>query len=171
MKEKRLLALDQSSRITGWSYFENDKLITSGHIDLYQDEVGDRLLTLKKEVLRLIHKYNINEIAFEDIQMQSSIGNNVQTFKVLAEVYGIILMLCTELQINYTVVSSSTWKSSLNIVGKRRAEQKKNAQQFVLDTYNIKVTQDEADSICIGTHIIKNPDKKTRIFEDGINLN
>ena len=171
MKEKRLLALDQSSRITGWSYFEDNKLIISGHIDLHHDEVGDRLVTLKKEVLKLIHKYDINEVAFEDIQMQNSIGNNVQTFKVLAEVYGIILMLCTELQIPYTVVSASSWKANLNITGKRRAEQKKNAQQFVFNTYNVKVTQDEADSICIGTYTINNPDKKTRVFDEGINLN
>ena len=39
------------------------------------------------------------------------------------------------------------------------------------NTYNVKVTQDEADSICIGTYTINNPDKKTRVFEEGINLN
>ena len=31
-----------------------------------------------------------------------------------------------------------------------RAEQKKAAQQFVEQQYNIKVTQDEADAVCIG---------------------
>ena len=106
--ERRLLALDQASRTSGYSVFINDKLETYGHIDLSVEDVGERLVLLRKEVTRLIHKYDINEIAFEDIQMQSSVGNNVQTFKVLAEVFGVILMLCTELKIDYTIVSSNT---------------------------------------------------------------
>lgn len=106
--KRRILALDQSSRMTGWAIFVDGELSAYERIELTPDDIGERLVLLRKEVTKLIHKYEINEIAFEDIQMQASIGNNVQTFKVLAEVYGIILMLVTELKINYTIVSSVT---------------------------------------------------------------
>jgi hypothetical protein len=56
----------------------------------------------------MIKENNITAVAFEDIQMQASVGNNVKTFKVLANVYGIILELCEELQIKYKIVSSNT---------------------------------------------------------------
>ena len=86
----RLLALDQASRVSGWAFFEDEKLIDYGKIELKEDEVGPRLVTLKKEIANLIDKYKVDIVAFEDIQMQSSIGSNVVTFKVLAEVYGVI---------------------------------------------------------------------------------
>jgi hypothetical protein len=50
----------------------------------------------------------------------------------------------------------------LGIRGRARAEQKRNAQQFVLNTYNIKAIQDICDAICIGTHVIRNPNQTTQ---------
>lgn len=85
--------------------------------------------------------------------MQSQV-NNVQTFKVLAEVFGVTQELLVEQGFVYHIVSSNTWKSKLNIKGRTRPEQKKNAQQYVLNTYNKKVSQDEADAICIGASIV-----------------
>ena len=165
--ERRLLALDQSSRISGYAIFVDENLIAHGSINLTEEDVGQRLVLIRKEVTKLIHKYDINEIAFEDIQMQASVGNNVQTFKILAEVFGVILMLCTELKINYTIVSSNTWKSTLKIKGKKRSEQKKDAQRYVLEHYGIKAIQDTVDAICIGAHMIANPGKNTISFEEG----
>ena len=165
--ERRLLALDQSSRISGYAIFVDENLIAHGSINLTGEDVGQRLVLIRKEVTKLIHKYDINEIAFEDIQMQASVGNNVQTFKILAEVFGVILMLCTELKINYTIVSSNTWKSTLKIKGKKRSEQKQDAQRYVLEKYGIKAIQDTVDAICIGAHMIANPGKNTISFEEG----
>ena len=165
--ERRLLALDQSSRISGYAIFVDENLIAHGSINLTEEDVGQRLFLIRKEVTKLIHKYDINEIAFEDIQMQASVGNNVQTFKILAEVFGVILMLCTELKINYTIVSSNTWKSTLKIKGKKRSEQKQDAQRYVLEHYGIKAIQDTVDAICIGAHMIANPGKNTISFEEG----
>ena len=165
--ERRLLALDQSSRISGYAIFVDENLIAHGSINLTEEDVGQRLVLIRKEVTKLIHKYDINEIAFEDIQMQASVGNNVQTFKILAEVFGVILMLCTELKINYTIVSSNTWKSTLKIKGKKRSEQKQDAQRYVLEKYGIKAIQDTVDAICIGAHMIANPGKNTISFEEG----
>lgn len=106
---RKLLALDQASLTTGWAVFFDNELKAYGHITLNDDDIGTRLVKLKKEVLKLIHKYEINEVAFEDIQLQENKHvQNVHTFKILAEVFGIILALCTELKIDYTIVSSST---------------------------------------------------------------
>jgi hypothetical protein len=79
----------------------------------------------------------------------------VVTFKTLAEVYGVIHQLLDEKKIPYQIIPSVTWKSTLGIKGKNRQEQKKNAQLWVISTYNEKPTQDECDAICIGEHIIR----------------
>ena len=151
---EKLLALDQASVITGYAIFEEDRLVDYGKITLDDEEIGPRLVVLRNTIKDMIDKNNITTVAFEDIQMQASVGNNVKTFKVLANVYGIILELCEELNIKYKIVSSNTWKSTLKIKGKNRTEQKKAAQNYIQERYNIKCTQDEADAICIGTHMI-----------------
>lgn len=89
---------------------------------------------------------------FEDIQLQSNVLNNVQTFKILAEVFGVIEELLTEEEYPHEAVLAATWKSTLGIKGKNRAEQKKNAQLYVINTYGVKPTQDECDAIAINAH-------------------
>ena len=53
------------------------------------------------------------------------------------------------------VVASITWKSTFAIKGRQRAEQKRNAQLYVENTYHVQATQDECDAICIGAHNAK----------------
>lgn len=142
-----LLSFDQSSRITGWACFQDNKLLTYGKFTLDDDDIGVRLTKLRTKVQELINQYHPNEVIFEDIQEQ----NNIQTFKVLAQVYGVMSELLTSLKIPHSTLLAVQWKSDLKIKGKARAEQKRNAQQYVQNTYNIKATQDESDAICIGT--------------------
>ena len=84
-------------------------------------DIGERLVKIREKVAELIKEYNINEVVFEDIQYQANKINNVQTFKVLAEVYGIIQEYLTENKIPYSVVLASSWKSTLGIKGKDRS--------------------------------------------------
>lgn len=156
---RNLLTLDQSSHITGYAIFKGKELIKYGHINQNESDIGERLSSLRQKIINLIITYEINEIAFEDIQLQGNVRNNVVTFKTLAEVFGVIQELCAELKIKYSIVHSQTWKSTLNIGGKTRAEQKKQAQLYVQTMYDIKPTTDEADAVCIGAHIIKNSNK------------
>lgn len=93
--------------------------------------------------------------------MQSQV-NNVQTFKVLAEIFGVTQEYLAEHKYGYQVVSSNTWKSKLGIKGRTRPEQKKNAQIYVLEHFNKKVSQDESDAICIGASIVKEQEKKKK---------
>ena len=95
--------------------------------------------------------------------MQTQV-NNVSTYKILAEIFGITQEYCVEFKFPYHIVSSNTWKSKLNITGKQRAEQKRNAQKWVLDTYNKKVTQDEADACCIGASLLVKNKNESRHY-------
>lgn len=144
-----LLSLDQSSHITGWAIFEDNKLVQNGKFDLKSDDIGQRLLHYRTHLIKLINEYKPNKVVFEDIQMQGQV-NNVVTYRILAEILGVTEELVTELDMPYEIISSNTWKSKLDIKGKARTEQKRNASQWVLNTYNKKVTQDEADAICLG---------------------
>lgn len=161
----KFLALDQSSRITGYAVFENAKLIDYGKFSVNDDDIGVRLMKIRQEVEQLIKYHEVEEVVFEDIQMQGNVANNVQTFKTLAEVFGVIYELVTELNLPNTAVLASSWKSTLQVKGRTRPEQKRNAQALIEKTFNIKPTQDECDAICIGLHHILKPAKQAESFD------
>lgn len=120
---------------------------------VFEGEFIDRVIELKNWMLEKIEEYDEEyiEVALEEIQEQS----NVQTFKMLAMVQAILLVALREKGIKFHLVYSSQWKSLLGIKGKGRTEQKRNAQAYVMNCYGKKVTQDEADAICIGEYITR----------------
>ena len=149
-----ILALDQATRVSGYAIFKDDELREYGTIVTDDPDIGIRLGTIRNAVEKLIQENNIDEVVIEDIQLQE----NVQTFKALAEVFGVIYELVTSLKIPIEAVLSTVWKSSLKIKGKNRPEQKRNAQEWVKLNYNMKKPpiQDICDAICIGQHYINN---------------
>ena len=156
----KLLALDQSSRITGWAIFSDGKLEKYGKFDaeVAGSEIEKRLNYIRNKIRKLIEENEITEVILEDIQMQGNVVNNVQTFKTLAEVFGVISELLVEMNIPQFAVLASSWKSALGIKGRARAEQKRAAQEWVMNTYKARPTQDECDSICIGSYRLKTND-------------
>ena len=152
----RVLALDQASRTSGWAVYDNGKLFKYGKFSATHTDVGDRLYYIRKQIIKLIDEFNIDEVIFEDIQLQDNKINNVATFKALAEVFGVVYELLVELKIPREAVLSTVWKSKLGIKGYDRSAQKKAAQQWVKETYGVSPTQDECDAICIGHYYITN---------------
>lgn len=155
----KMLALDQASRTSGFAIFEDNKLIKYGKFTFEDPDFGVRLMKIRNKVQSLIEEFSIDKVVFEDIQLQ----DNVDTFKKLAEVFGVIFELVTELNIPHEAILSTSWKSTLKIKGTKRPEQKKNAQLWVNENYNIKPTQDECDAICIGVHALRT--KPVRVFD------
>lgn len=120
-----LLSLDQSSKITGYAVFEDNKLKTFGKFAVEDNNIDTRLVKIRQKIKDLIEQYHIDEVVFEDIQQQNNISNNVQTFKILAEVYGVVSELLEQEKIPHSSILAVTWKSLLGIKGKTRPEQKK----------------------------------------------
>ena len=150
-----ILALDQASRTSGYAVFCDDRLIDSGTFTFTSDDMAKRLVGIRKKVNELIQQYAIEKVILEDIQLQNNVSSNVVTYKTLAEVIGVITELCAELKLPYELIHSSSWKSSLNIKGRTRPEQKRNAQVYVFENFGQNVSQDESDAICIGAHYTK----------------
>ena len=150
-----VLALDQSSKITGYAVFEDGALVRSGTINLTDSDLGTRLMQLREKITDFIADWGIDYVIYEDIQLQDVQGSKevgIKTFKVLAEVLGNVEELLTELRIPHEAVLATVWKSHVGIKGKQRQEQKKNAQLYVKTNYCLDVSEDESDAICIGTY-------------------
>lgn len=150
-----LLALDQSSRTTGFTVLKDGKPIKVSHFDCIGDDLGDRLVQIRSYIDNLIKQYNIDEVVFEDIQLQDINGNKetgIKTFKILAEVFGVVHEYLTENKIKFGIAQPIKWKAHFKIAGKGRTQEKKMAQDYALKNYGIKCTEDEADSLCIALY-------------------
>lgn len=150
-----LLALDQATYTTGYTILKNGKIFKVSHFDCVGNDLGDRLEQLRNNINNLIKEYDISEVVFEDIQLQNVNGDKetgIKTFKMLAEAFGVVHELLTELDIKYSVAQPIKWKAHFKIAGKGRTQEKKMAQAYVKKTYGITCTEDEADSLCIALY-------------------
>ena len=145
----KILALDQSSKTTGYAIFEDRELVNYGKITFSHSNPIERMNCLMQEIENIIKNNNIEKVFLEDIQMQGRV-NNVVTFKILAFVLGMFEIYCFKNKIPYEVIPSSTWKSKCKIKGKARQEQKQDAQRFVKEVFDISPAQDTVDAICLG---------------------
>lgn len=149
---RKLLALDQSTKTTGYAVYHDDRLYTFGHFTCNQKDLGERLMNIRYKVIELIDQYDINEVIMEDIHLEEDVNNNVQTFKKLAEVFGVIYEMLTEKDLRNDAVQASVWKSGVGITSRRRESQKRDAQKLVADKFKVNPTEDEADAVCIGLY-------------------
>lgn len=162
-----VLALDQSSKVSGYALFVDGKLCQSGTIQLTDKDIGVRLMQFREEITNFINAWDVEYVVYEDIQMQDNIKDNVHTFKILAEVIGVLEELLTELDIPHEAVLAGTWRKALSIKGYHRSEQKKNAQKYVSDNYGMSVSEDESDAVCIGTYFtVKNNEQDSYDWSD-----
>ena len=149
----RLLALDQASRVTGVAIFDDDKLIKYGTFEIKSNqELGKRLTQFLENLDKLYAAYHFDAIAYEDIQLQMG---NVETYKKLAYIQAMILFWCEKHEKNLYCLSPSHWRKVLKDKygmswGRKRAEQKQTAIDFIQEHYEKEVDSDTADAICIG---------------------
>lgn len=158
-----LLALDQATNTTGYAVFKGQELIAHGYKTFTGRTHIARVLKLCEWVKSLIFAVDKDiEVVIEDIQLQDVNGTvGIPTFKKLAHVQGALLTMFEQYGIKSDIVLATQWRSTCGIPsgrGRSRAAQKKAAQQYVKETFGIDATEDEADAICLGQHILISKD-------------
>lgn len=151
----RILALDQATHITGYSIFDNEKLVTSG---TFQTELKDefaRVNAIKNWLISMVESWQPDLIGLEDIQFQKF--NNqmvgVTTYKTLAHLQGVLMEVCFENDWNYQICAPATWRAHNKVKGKSRVDKKKSMQKLIKEWFDITVNEDESDAIGIGKYL------------------
>lgn len=153
----RTLALDQSTNITAWAIYDGLKLTKFGVFSATGVNSAIRFVDFKNWVSSLIQNWQPDQIVIEDIQLQSFPGQKsnsagLMTYKVLAQLQGILIMLITEENIPLKIAPTPSWKSYCGVKGRSRADQKRSMQNLVKQWYDISVSDDESDAIGIGKY-------------------
>lgn len=149
---RRILALDQSTKITGYAVFEGDKLISYGTYVTNANDQGERISELKMWLCSMIEKWQPDEVGLEGIQYQPEVG--VVTFETLARLQGGLMLSLTEWKIPYRICPTNTWRANCKVKGRTRIEKKRSMRFIIKDKYDVSVTEDEADAVGIGMYMV-----------------
>lgn len=145
----KILAFDQSSKLSGWSLFENDKYSCSGVIDKSNIKDSDRRIKeMGLAICKKIEELQPQCVVIENVQQQAGVA----TVILLSRLQGFILGWCYAHGVRIEIMGPSQWRSTLEFkqgAGVKRAELKAQSIKYVKDKYGLDVSEDEAESICI----------------------
>lgn len=154
--ERRVLSLDQSSHITGYSIFDGAKLTYYGVYDAKEKEESHRIHEIKEWFISLVKNCEPDYVGIEGIQFQEESSGNkmgITVFQTLARLQGVLIETCIELGIPFKIAMTNTWRSHCGVKGRARTDKKRSMQLLVKKWYDISVTDDIADAIGIGKYV------------------
>lgn len=151
----RTFAIDQATHVCGWSVFDGNDLIAYGKYNVPDEEEIARTNAVKNWVLSMIDNWHPDKVAIEGIQLQefsATRAMGVQVFQALARLQGVLLDAIYTQHLSSEVCHTAQWRSHCGVRGKTRAEKKRSMQDIIKKTYDVSVTDDEADAIGIGKY-------------------
>ncbi len=163
----RVLALDISTKSTGYAVFDEGELIQSGCITATSASVLERIEKITKELEEKVDIDSINKVIVED-PLPAFCGHNTVVYKALTYAQGsIAIMLHRHNKLKMEFFTSSEWRAKCGIhtgKGIKRDALKQLDIDFVKENYNKIVNDDEADAIGIGHAYCCLGDKKKSAF-------
>lgn len=168
----RVIGLDQATYTTGFSIFCDGELETYGVFQTSLDNVVERNNAVKNWLISMVENWKPDYVALEDIQLQQLGGKQVknadnvvgvQTFKILAQLQGVLLNTLFELGVPTEVVYPATWRAHCQIKGRTKVDRKRSMQIKVKEWFDVSVSDDEADAIGIGKFLVEVKGKPTII--------
>ena len=146
----KVLSMDQSTRVTGWSVFDDGQYVDSGVIDLHKiTDTDERSKQMGLEICKLIEEHKPSEMVIEEVAMQS----NVNTLKKLARIQGMAIGFATAHNIPTHILEPSRWRASLNFVQGpkvKREQLKQQSRDFVKNILGLNIkSEDENEATAI----------------------
>lgn len=146
-----ILGIDSSTTSTGWGVIDtkfNDelRLVDYGSIKPPKVETIDRIIYISRELKQMLQDFKPELIVIEEV----NVTRNMNTIRALVGLLTEIEVMLRKRQALYIKLTPSQWRASVGIRCKNsREELKKASIGYVRERYNEKVTDDEADAICI----------------------
>lgn len=151
----KLVTIDGSTQKTALTLFVNGEYKNHTLLDFSKDkDMKSRFKSMTKGIWECLNIYMPDIIYIEETYM----SRNAQTMKILTRLQGIVYAWCFNNDCEFNTILPTQWRKYLKFTqskGAKRQQLKEQSIKYVLENYNLEVTDDEADSICIGDAVIK----------------
>ena len=159
----KVLALDASTRSTGFAIFKDKELLVCNCITASSTDLYKRIHKMTDCILTIVEQMNIDKIVMEEVIPDHS--KNTNTFRALMYLQALIYIELHDKFPNFQIemIYPSSWRSVCRIEDGRSSKREQKKQKdidFANKTYNLSLTNDDiADSVCIG-HAYLHPKKE-----------
>lgn len=125
-------------------------------IDLEKQKVNisERVFVMADKICGYIKKQKPDFVVIEDVAMQVNAATLVQ----LARLQGAIIGYCKVNGISCDILKPSNWRKILGFKqgsSVKRPELKKQAVEYVKNVYNLELSEDVCEAVCIGDAFLK----------------
>ena len=145
----RILGIDSSSTATGYAILDENKILLSGVIRPNKALNSiERIICIEKEINVLYDKYKPDFIVIEEMVA----FRNANAMRILIGLIYHLVIEYTKKEALVVLARPTEWRAKCKIKGKVRKELKENAIKHIQEKYNKKVTDDEAEAICIAEY-------------------
>lgn len=146
----KILALDLSTRSSGFAIGENKVLQKHGCISASAKEPLKRIVKMQNQFIEIIKNNKIDKIIMEEVRPEY----NSHTMKILMWLQAAIVIAAFEInpKIQCEFIGASSWRARIKIHqgrGIKRDNLKNQDIDYVKNKYNIVVNDDQADAICL----------------------
>ena len=158
-----LLALDCSTKSTGFAVFKNKELLVCNCITASSTDLYKRIHKMVDGILAIVEQMEITQIVMEEVIPDHS--KNTNTFRALMYLQALIHIEMHDKhpEVQIETVYPSSWRSTCGIEDGRSSKREQKKQKdidFANHTYNLSLTNDDtADAVCIG-HAYLHPKKE-----------
>ncbi len=147
----KIISLDQSTKVTAWAIFDDEKLIKYGEIkaDIKEKDSIIRMKQMYYDIKQLFINYADNDsyVFFEGVQYQ----NNQNVYSVLSQLQGLVMAALFDLKIPFMILPVVSWRHKVGIQNNKKREfQKQEAIKLVKEKFGLDVSEDAAEAILIG---------------------
>lgn len=140
------LALDASTKSTGWSVMRDGAYIDSGVIDMSKDkDIHHRIIEMTKAVVLIIKRFDPDKVFLEDTIRCV----NVSSLKSLCWLSGGIQFWTGVKGYQLELIMPSAWRKYVHIQENqvKRAELKRRAIQFCEEHLGLYVDEDQSEAV------------------------
>ena len=145
-----VLAFDQSTNKSGYSVYNNGKLIDYGLIDKHNIKNSyNRLVQMGLAISNKIAEIKPDAVVMEVVFDQK----DRITLVVVARLQGMIMYACTMGNIPLHIFSPSSWRKLLGFKqggNVKRADLKQQAIDYVQNHFGLELSEDVSEAVCIG---------------------
>lgn len=156
----KLITIDGSTMKSGLAYFCNGKYKAHHLLDYSKDKnMESRFESMAKGIWTLLDMYRPNIIYIEETYM----ANNAKTMRILTRLQGVVYAWAMNHDCEFNTITPVSWRKQLSFSQGskvKRTELKKQSVEYIKNKYDINVTDDEADAICIADAVLKIFEKK-----------
>lgn len=148
----KTLALDASSKSTGWAIFDGQKLEKYGCITATSSDLYKRIEKMGTELTTILNENKIDKVIIEDV-VPDDVRNNGTVFRALMHLQGHLCMVLDKAGLKAEFIIAAHWRKLCGIktgAGIKRESLKPKDIEFVKNQFGLNVNDDIADAICIG---------------------